>query len=108
MRTATVVKLRVVQTYRNREVYYEAGRVIEVSEQEASWLMADAPGCFETFVKEPETVDPESADLEAPPVDEELVDEEPEAEELAEEESEAKDLEAPPVDKMVKKPKAKK
>jgi hypothetical protein len=88
----------VVQPYRNREVYYEAGRVIEVSEQEANWLLADAPGCFETFVKEPETMDPESAGLEVPPVDEELIDED----------AESKGLEVPPVDKMVKKPKAKK
>ena len=103
MRTATVVKLRVVQPYRNREVYYEVGRVIEVSEQEASWLMADAPGCFETFVKESETVDAESASLEVPPVDDELVDDE-----LVDEDAESKGLEAPPADKMVKKPKAKK
>lgn len=45
------MKLRVVSDYANREVVYTAGRVIDVTETEAAWLMADSPGTFE---EEPE------------------------------------------------------
>ena len=78
---STTVKLNVVQPYRNREVSYPAGQVIEVSTELAAWLMADAPGCFEPEVK-PKAV-------EAPPVNKKAV-------------------ELPPVDKMVRAPRVKK
>lgn len=42
-----MIKLRVKGSYVNRGVAYSPGQVIDVSDEEARFLMADAPGCFE-------------------------------------------------------------
>jgi hypothetical protein len=53
-----LMKLVVKGDYRNREVFYQKGQVIEVPEDAAEFLLRDAPGCFETAtekaVKAPE------------------------------------------------------
>lgn len=41
------MKLKVLRRYRNAEVYYREGDVVEVTEAEARWLMSDSPGTFE-------------------------------------------------------------
>lgn len=53
-------KLRVVSEYRSRDVVYGVGSVIEVSDEQARFLMVDAPGCFVVHVEKA---------IEAPPVD---------------------------------------
>jgi len=47
------MKLEVKSRYVNRNLGYDAGAVIEVSDAEARMLMADAPGVFVEYV-EPE------------------------------------------------------
>lgn len=42
-----MVKLRVTMNYVNRDLVYKAGQIIEVSEEQARYLMADAPEVFE-------------------------------------------------------------
>lgn len=41
-----MIKLQVYRNYRNRDTQYRAGEVIEVTEERARFLMADAPGVF--------------------------------------------------------------
>lgn len=41
-----MIQLLVKHAYRNRNVSYQAGEVIEVSDEQARFLMADAPGVF--------------------------------------------------------------
>lgn len=41
-----LVKLAVKSDYRNRDVVYLEGRTIEVPEDEAAFLLRDAPDCF--------------------------------------------------------------
>ena len=40
------MKLYVLSDYRNRQLSYSAGQEIEVDPEMASYLFADAPGCF--------------------------------------------------------------
>lgn len=40
------MKLYVVSPYKNRDVYYKAGQVLDVDEEEAKFLMTDSPGSF--------------------------------------------------------------
>jgi len=56
-------KLKVISEYRNRETHYGVGSVIEVTDEQVKFLMADAPGCFEVYTE------PEVKAVEAPPVD---------------------------------------
>jgi hypothetical protein len=42
-----VVRLNVVAPYQSRQVVYQKGSIIEVTEPEAEFLFRDAPGCFE-------------------------------------------------------------
>lgn len=41
-----MAELRVITRYVCRDLVYEAGSVINVSDEEAAALVADAPGCF--------------------------------------------------------------
>lgn len=59
------MKLSVVKRYRCRNTQYEAGTEIEVTEEEALHLFADAPECF-AELGEKKT---EEKDFEKPPVD---------------------------------------
>jgi hypothetical protein len=59
------MKLKLISNYSSREVRFDAGVEIEVSDAQAAFLMADAPGCF--AVVGPEVV--EVKDFDAPPVD---------------------------------------
>jgi hypothetical protein len=56
----STVRLRALKDYSTaREgVIYPSGRVVEVSQEQARWLMDDAPGCFEIVEAEaaPKTV----------------------------------------------------
>ena len=47
------MKLQCVANYRNdaRGAVYLAGEVYEVTQDEASFLKADAPGCFKDYVE---------------------------------------------------------
>jgi len=49
-----LMKLYVDKKYRNREVEYTAGKTIEVPEDEAEFLLKDAPGCFEVVEEKAE------------------------------------------------------
>ena len=40
------MKLYVLNDYKNRQLSYSAGQEIEVDPEMASFLLADAPGCF--------------------------------------------------------------
>ena len=40
------MKLKVKANYANQSVVYTKGSVIDVTEDEAAWLMADSPGTF--------------------------------------------------------------
>ena len=40
------MKLKVKANYANQSVVYAKGSVIDVTEDEAAWLMADSPGTF--------------------------------------------------------------
>lgn len=42
-----IVRLQVLATYRSRQIAYQEGSIIEVTEAEADFLFRDAPGCFE-------------------------------------------------------------
>lgn len=42
-----LVKLWVEKHYRSRDIDYPEGKTIEVPEDEAEFLLRDAPGCFE-------------------------------------------------------------
>lgn len=46
-------KLKCVGRYRNdpRNVVYQVGEVFEASDEDAAYLLADAPGCFEVVVE---------------------------------------------------------
>jgi hypothetical protein len=41
------MKIKVVSKYSNQKAQYGAGQVIDVPEEEAAFLMNDAPGCFD-------------------------------------------------------------
>ncbi len=58
-----VVKLNVLADYRSREIFYQKGITIEVTEVEWDFLQRDAPGCFEVWSA------PEPKAPDAPPVD---------------------------------------
>ena len=58
------MKLYVIEDYRSRAVFYPAGQEIDVSEGDAAFLMADAPGCFST-----EKPKPEKKEVEQPQAD---------------------------------------
>lgn len=45
------MKLRVKHNYTNRELQYRAGTVVDVSKEEARFLMADAPRSFAPYTK---------------------------------------------------------
>lgn len=55
------MKLYVLNDYKNRQLSYSAGDEIEVDPEMASYLFADAPGCFS---EEPPVV---GKALDAPP-----------------------------------------
>ena len=57
------MKLYVLSDYKNRELSYQAGAEIEVEPDLATYLFADAPGCFS---EEPPVVEKE---IEEPPKD---------------------------------------
>jgi hypothetical protein len=57
-----VIRLQVVSTYRARQVAYQKGTIIEVTEDEAEFLLRDAPGCFE--------IAPDIPRADEPPADE--------------------------------------
>jgi len=62
------MKLKVVQPYRCRDVVYAVGAVLDLSDEETRWLMADAPGCFEVVPKrKPRKAKPK--ELDKPPAD---------------------------------------
>lgn len=42
------MRLYVISDYKNRELHYEPGQILEVTPAEAAHLLADAPGCFST------------------------------------------------------------
>lgn len=44
------VRLKARFEYVNRERHYTEGQIFETSEDDAAWLMRDAPGVFETVV----------------------------------------------------------
>jgi hypothetical protein len=48
--------LIVTSSYRCRDVVYTPGQVLEVSETEATSLLADAPGCFQVEVSTPDAL----------------------------------------------------
>ena len=75
-----LVRLKALGRYRNRDVYYQPGTVIELPADQAAFVLRDAPGCFEVV---------------QPPV-------------VENDEPDAKALDAPPQDKMVKRPPIKK
>jgi hypothetical protein len=80
-----IVRLQVLSKYQSRQVAYQAGTIIEVTEAEADFLFRDAPGCFEIAPDIPRV------DVE-PPADEPPVDEPPAG----------KAPRRPPLDKQVK------
>lgn len=41
------MKIKVISPYINRDTQYQEGQVLEVSDERARFLLADAPGCFE-------------------------------------------------------------
>ena len=50
------MKLYVLSDYKNRQLSYSAGDEIEVDPEVASYLFADAPGCF-SEVPHPKAMD---------------------------------------------------
>lgn len=48
-----MVKLRVIARYASNTEVYVPGQEIEVTEQHAQFLRADAPGCFEVIEDKP-------------------------------------------------------
>ena len=44
------MKLKCLKPYKNKELQYKPGDVIEVTPDEAAYLHKDAPGCFEDVV----------------------------------------------------------
>jgi len=45
------MKLKCLKPYRNKELQYKPGDVIEVTPDEAAYLHKDAPGCFADVVE---------------------------------------------------------
>ena len=61
------MKLYVIANYKNRDVFYKAGRELtDLSEEEASFLMRDAPGCFSKSKPKEEPAKKAKAKKEAP------------------------------------------
>lgn len=58
------MKLHVLKPYQARGLAYSAGVVITVPEEEARFLLRDAPGCFAVEGEQPEV-----RAVETPPVD---------------------------------------
>lgn len=56
-------RLKVHSDYAMRELHYTRGEVIDVSDDLARWLLADAPDCFEVYSELPAKA------VSAPPVD---------------------------------------
>lgn len=85
-----MAKIKVISDYRCRDVFYPAGKILEITDEEKRFLMADAPGCFapvETSgAQKPRDMEKGIEEL-APPM--------------------AKEVEKPAVDKMVHKAKTK-
>lgn len=81
-----LVKLLVKKHYRSREIDYPEDKTIEVPENEAEFLLRDAPGCFEVVIekavkapedkKEPEDNKGDEKAVDDPPVNK-MVDEPP-------------------------------
>jgi hypothetical protein len=61
------VKLLVKAHYRSRDVILAAGSQIEVPQDEAEFLLRDAPGCFEVVGAAPPVEEEKAPD--EPPVD---------------------------------------
>jgi len=59
------VKLLVISEYISRGERYPEGKVLEVDEARAAFLLRDAPGCFERV----EDIEPIAAAYTEPPVD---------------------------------------
>ena len=60
----TSMKLTVISKYTSQKAQYEAGREIEVSPEEADFLMNDAPGCFEPVETAPVDDDQDTGEKE--------------------------------------------
>lgn len=58
------MKIRVLKPYQSRGVFYPVDAVITVTEEEAAFLLRDAPGCFAVEGEQPEV-----RAVETPPVD---------------------------------------
>jgi hypothetical protein len=104
------MQLRVVSQYVNRNVGYQPGQIIDVSPEEAVWLMTDAPSCFEEVVEVPAESKSDSSDQgdgQSGEGEQPNPDTQPdgsEDDESDEDESAGKDVDGPPADKMVKEP----
>jgi hypothetical protein len=61
-----MITLIATSAYRCRRVAYDAGQRFAVTEEEATALMADAPG---VFVIDAPPIEPETTALDAPPLD---------------------------------------
>ena len=83
-----IVRLKVLSNYRRQQVAYVVGTIIEVREDEAEFLLRDAPGCFEVVPAGPRV------DL---PAEEPVVEETPEEPSVG---PERKAFKRPPLDKM--------
>ncbi len=44
------MKLKVLSQYRSAKVAYEADQLLDLKDEEAAFLMRDAPGCFKVYV----------------------------------------------------------
>ena len=58
-----MARLKVVARYVNRTTIYEVGKILDVTNADRRFLMADCPGCFEDYQE------PEAKMIDAPPVD---------------------------------------
>ncbi len=63
----STVRLKCLSEYRNRDEHIPAGKVIDVDEAYAAWLMRDAPGSFEFY--KPADVIVSTKMVEEPPAD---------------------------------------
>lgn len=61
------MRLYVIDDYRCRGVHHPKGAVLEVSREDAAFLMVDAPGCFALEPPSPAMVD--TVSIETPPAD---------------------------------------
>lgn len=60
------MKLKVLSKYANQGAQYDAGQVIEVSEESAIFLTTDSPDSFRVVDEAPRNTEPEVKEFSAP------------------------------------------